>query len=334
MDARVGPVLFPAIEIALAPPRGSRSACPLSGVRWAWPTPDSTFPFAIGIADPARQRDHAVVREHVAIERIEGGIVDVGLEHALLQIVEHDDLGHPPSRRKAFSCSSAQIRVLDRQHQQAHRLAAIAERQDEEPRAASTCRSLGHAPSGPPVVDLRLFAGCREDDARRRDVARPRSLRTKRLTPHSRRETVVRSRSCQIAMALRAATERQVDCSRYGSQALGGGLASWAARLARRRKVGGHLYGRFCRRAAPLPGTHISTPAGVNTHAPFPCAHRWLPQCAVKTIRASPMRLLAVFCRRSRRCSCRGSLQRLLSESTSWTFLWPVFRRPYRAGFG
>ena len=44
--------------------------------------------FAIGIADATRQRDHAVVREHVAIKRIERRIVDVGREHALFQIVQ------------------------------------------------------------------------------------------------------------------------------------------------------------------------------------------------------------------------------------------------------
>jgi hypothetical protein len=46
------------------------------------------LPFAIGIADAARERDDPVVSEHVAIERIEPGVVDVGREHALFQIVE------------------------------------------------------------------------------------------------------------------------------------------------------------------------------------------------------------------------------------------------------
>ena len=52
------------------------------------------FPFAIGIADAARQRDDAVMREHVAIERIDRGIVDVRREHAFAQVVE---LMCPPS---------------------------------------------------------------------------------------------------------------------------------------------------------------------------------------------------------------------------------------------
>jgi hypothetical protein len=49
------------------------------------------FAFAVGILYPARHGDRAVVRQHVAIKRIQRGIVNVGDEHALAQIVEHDD---------------------------------------------------------------------------------------------------------------------------------------------------------------------------------------------------------------------------------------------------
>ena len=77
--------------------------------------PASTLPFAIGIADATRQRDDAVVREHVAIERIERRVVDVGREHALFEIVEDDRRGRcRPSRRNARSWSSAQICALER----------------------------------------------------------------------------------------------------------------------------------------------------------------------------------------------------------------------------
>ena len=49
------------------------------------------FPFAIGIADAARQGDHAVMGEHVAIERIQRRVVDVRREHAFAQVIEDDD---------------------------------------------------------------------------------------------------------------------------------------------------------------------------------------------------------------------------------------------------
>jgi len=59
------------------------------------------FLFAIGIADAARQGDDAVVREHLAAERIERGLFDVRLEDARFQIVEDDDAWRPakPPRR-------------------------------------------------------------------------------------------------------------------------------------------------------------------------------------------------------------------------------------------
>jgi hypothetical protein len=49
------------------------------------------FAFAVGILNAAGHGHRAVVRQHVAIERIQSGIVNVRDEHALAQIVEHDD---------------------------------------------------------------------------------------------------------------------------------------------------------------------------------------------------------------------------------------------------
>ena len=68
---------------------------------------------AIGIADATGQRDHAVVGEHVAVERIERGVVDVGREHALAEIVEDDDLHGAAEAAKRLFVQLAQRRVLD-----------------------------------------------------------------------------------------------------------------------------------------------------------------------------------------------------------------------------
>ena len=89
VDARVGPARLPAIQVRL---RLLERLEAESSQRRLLRVPDAGFDFAfpIGIADAARERDDAVVREHVAIERIERGIVDVGREDALLQIVEDD----------------------------------------------------------------------------------------------------------------------------------------------------------------------------------------------------------------------------------------------------
>jgi hypothetical protein len=59
------------------------------------------FAFAIGITDAARERDDAVVREHIAIEWVERRIVDIRCEDAFFQVVEDDDLRRAaqPSKR-------------------------------------------------------------------------------------------------------------------------------------------------------------------------------------------------------------------------------------------
>ena len=89
MDARVRPVRLPAVEIRLR----------LLDRLEAEPTqrrllrvPDARFDLAlaIGVADATRKRDDAVVGEHVPIERIERGIVEVRGEDAFLQIIEDD----------------------------------------------------------------------------------------------------------------------------------------------------------------------------------------------------------------------------------------------------
>ena len=120
--------------------------------------PDAGFDFAlaIGIADAARQRDDAVVREHVAVERIERGIVDVRGEDAFFEIVEDDDAHRAaePTKRALVELGPDLRARLP--HQQPHRFARVAERQDEEPRAAIFAR-LGVADHrAVAVIDLAL----------------------------------------------------------------------------------------------------------------------------------------------------------------------------------
>ena len=72
------------------------------------------FAFAIGILNATGQCHRAVESKHISKQWIDGRIVDVGLEHTFTQIVEDDDPLVPPRRRKAFSCSSAQVCELER----------------------------------------------------------------------------------------------------------------------------------------------------------------------------------------------------------------------------
>ena len=108
---------------------------PASSVSKRWPVQrrllcmaDAGFDLAlaIGIADATREADDAVVREHVAIERIERRLVDVGREHALFEVVEDDD-----ARRAAQPTKRPLVELGPRlrtrlPHQQAHRLARVA----------------------------------------------------------------------------------------------------------------------------------------------------------------------------------------------------------------
>ncbi len=49
--------------------------------------------FSIRVADAAGQRDGAVVGQQVAIERVEKGIVDIGLQHAFAEVIQDDGVG-------------------------------------------------------------------------------------------------------------------------------------------------------------------------------------------------------------------------------------------------
>jgi hypothetical protein len=90
VNARIGPVRIPAIEIGLG---GLKRLEAQALQRRALGVPDSRFDFAlaIGIADAARQGDCAVVSQDIAIERVDRGIVDIRRQHAFLEVVEDDN---------------------------------------------------------------------------------------------------------------------------------------------------------------------------------------------------------------------------------------------------
>jgi hypothetical protein len=77
VNACIGPSLLPVIEIGLGV--GQRLK-PLALQRRLFGVSDAAlhFAFSIRIANTAGHGDGVVVREHIAVERIDFGIVDIG----------------------------------------------------------------------------------------------------------------------------------------------------------------------------------------------------------------------------------------------------------------
>ena len=87
VDAGAGPALLPAVQVGLG---GVELLETEAAERRLLGVADGGFDLAlpVGVSDAARQGDDAVVGEHVAVERIELGVVDVGAEDALLEVIE------------------------------------------------------------------------------------------------------------------------------------------------------------------------------------------------------------------------------------------------------
>src|SRR5207244_4595320 len=102
VNAGVRPVRLPAIEIRLRVLE-SLEAEPAQRRLLRVTDAGLYFPLAIGIADATRERDDVVMGQHVAIERIQRGVVDVRREHAFFEIVE-DDHAHraAPAAKRAL----------------------------------------------------------------------------------------------------------------------------------------------------------------------------------------------------------------------------------------
>ena len=163
MDAGVGPALFPVIEIGLSLFQALEA---LALERGFLRVADAGFDFAfsIRISDPARHGHHAVVGEHIAVERIERGIVDVGREHAFAQIVEHHHARTATEPAKGFLVELGPGLRTGTKDQQADRLAAVAQRHHEQPSAPVLAAFVvAHHRTGA-VIDLGFFAGCGQDD--------------------------------------------------------------------------------------------------------------------------------------------------------------------------
>ena len=249
VDARVGPLGFPVIEVSL------RLLQTFEALAFQWcvlGVSDTAFnfAFAIRIGHAAGQCDGPVVREQIAIQRVQRRIVDVRLKHAFAQVIEHDRASDAAQASERLLMEFGPDPRTGLEGEQANRLAAVAEREHEQPRAPVTVGAwIAHHRTAP-VVDLRFFAWRGDDD-------RAGGLR-RGLTPAQRpdealdagvapREAVAVDQVLIDRLGVAALAERQFDEVEVGFAGAAGGTAVgvWS-----RLGVGGHrwpvLVWRFC----------------------------------------------------------------------------------------
>ena len=126
--------------------------------------PTLHFPLSIRMPDATRQGHGAVMLKHIAVQRVERGVVDVGGEHALAQIIQHNNAGAATQPAESLLMQFGPNLRAGPEHQQPNGLATVTESQHEQPRAAVLADvRVAHHRAGA-VVDLKFFAGCSFDD--------------------------------------------------------------------------------------------------------------------------------------------------------------------------
>jgi hypothetical protein len=107
------------------------------------------------------------VSQHVAIERIQSGVVDVGDKYTFFQIIQHHDAGTAAESTEGFLVQLSPDARAGEEGEQTHRFAAASECQHEQS-CASVFAGLRIADHGPgAVIDLGLFSGCSNDHGSR-----------------------------------------------------------------------------------------------------------------------------------------------------------------------
>ena len=116
---------------------------------------------AVGIAHPGWVGDDAVVGQHVPVDGVQFRFVQVGLEHALLEVVE-DHVGRRPAEVAKGLFVQLGPGLLRRVPDHAPETAArVAQGHDEQARPAVTVAAGDARQRALAVVDLRLFTGAK-----------------------------------------------------------------------------------------------------------------------------------------------------------------------------
>ena len=101
VNTRVGPTFFPVIEVCL---RNFQAVEALTFQRRLLGMADAGFhlAFPVRIPNPARHGDSAIMSEHIPIERIQSGIVNIGFEHTFFQVVGNHNSGRAAQSPKGL----------------------------------------------------------------------------------------------------------------------------------------------------------------------------------------------------------------------------------------
>src|ERR1700728_84217 len=139
MNACVGPVRFPAIQVGL---RVLQALEALAFERRPLCVANTRFyfAFAIRVLHSAWKRCDAVVLQHVTVQRIERGLINVGREHAFAEIIEHHNTSDSTEPAKSFLMQLGPNTRTGTEHQEANSFSAISQRQDEQTRAPILAR--------------------------------------------------------------------------------------------------------------------------------------------------------------------------------------------------
>jgi hypothetical protein len=101
VNARVGPALFPTIQIGLRFLQ-TLEAQSFEGSFLRMANARLDFALPIRVLHATRKGHRTVMLQHVAVQRIERGLVDVGREHAFAEIIEHHHACHAAQSAKRF----------------------------------------------------------------------------------------------------------------------------------------------------------------------------------------------------------------------------------------
>jgi len=123
------------------------------------------------------------VGEDIAIERVQGGVIDVRCQHALAQIVEDDDFDRPAEPTERLLVQLGPAACARGESQEPDALAAVAQGEDEPPRAAILARVRVAHHRAVAVVDL-AFLARRGDDERMR-IGGPRPAQAAHEAAHA-----------------------------------------------------------------------------------------------------------------------------------------------------